>query len=322
MKYVFIIGCPRSGSTWTSFLLAQHQKVATLQHLKLFDYLIRMDQWHERKANYAFTIDPLSKEQTKDYNLRLSETMPLERFHGMLGDFAKSILNFAGEIRPGVEMIVDKTPENCHHADFILDTIPDAYFLHIIRDPRSTFCSHRSAAETWAKWDFPSKSNDGARYWKHDVEVSLDVKNKTERYHEVRYEDLKDNGPTELAKILSWLELDGDAEFIEKALAASSKDKVRTTTELPENFVRKVPKGGWRDELSKGDLGTIEYLAGDLMEKLGYERALPKAKLKPLGLTLRDLPEPLLAFLKTRLGRATQLAHWAYVGRKTEWDNP
>ena len=57
-------------------------------------------------------------------------------------------------------------------------------------------------------------------------------------------------------------------------------------------------------------------------EKLGYERALPKARFKPLGLFFRDLPEPLLAWLKRRAGRATQLAHWAYVGRKTEWENP
>ena len=322
MKYVFIVGCPRSGSTWTSVLMAQHAKIATFQHAKVFDYLIRMRQWHELKTGYSFIVDPLSEKSADEKNIRLVDLLPREEMDAKLGDLAKSILDSVAKLRPGVEVVVDKTPENGHFADFILDVLPDAYFLHIVRDPRSVFCSHRSAAKSWAKWDFPSKSNDGARYWVHDVETALAIKDKTERYHEVRYEDLKAGGPEELSRILNWLDLDHDPAFLDEAVDASSKDKVRETKELPKDFVRKVPKGGWRDELSKRDLGVLEFLTGALMEQLGYERELPKAKSKPLGLRLRDLPEPLLALFKKKAGRAGQLAHWAYVGRKTEWENP
>ncbi|MFT5286922.1 MAG: hypothetical protein ACI8TQ_003097 [Planctomycetota bacterium] len=302
--------------------MAQHAQVATFQHAKIFDYLIRMRQWHEYKTGYSFIVDPFSDKSKSDKNLRLCDVLPSEEFDPMLGDLAKGILNSVAKLREGVDVVVDKTPENGHFADFILNVLPDAYFLHIVRDPRSVFCSHRSAAKSWAKWDFPSISTDGARVWKKDVEVALTIKDKTERYLEVRYEDLKAEGPSELKRILSWLDLDTDDAFLEQAVAASSKDKVRDTKELPKDFVRKVPKGGWRDELSKGDLSVIEYIGGDLMEQLGYERGLPKSGSKPLRMFLRDLPEPMLALLAKKSARVTNLMHWAWVGRKLHWPNP
>ena len=104
-------------------------------------------------------------------------------------------------------------------------------------------------------------------------------------------------------------------------MVASTKDKVRGTKELPQGFVRKTPKGGWRDELSAGDARILEYLAGGLMEELGYERTAP-TRSKPLRVTLHDLPVPLLRFLEQKAKRGTQLAHWGWVGRKLEWENP
>jgi hypothetical protein len=39
MKRVFIVGCPLSSSTWTSFMRSQHAPVATFPHAMLFAYL-------------------------------------------------------------------------------------------------------------------------------------------------------------------------------------------------------------------------------------------------------------------------------------------
>ncbi len=321
MKRVFLVGCPRSGSTWTTFLLAQHAKVATFQHAKVFDYLIRMRDWYRNKAEYAFLIDPLSDRPrtSKEDNLRLAEVLPEDELYPLLAPVADGILARVASLRPGVEVVVDKTPENGHLADFILKLFPDAYFLHVVRDPRSVFCSHRGA--TWAKWEFPRQPVDGARYWRKDVETSLAIREKTENYLEVRYEDLKDKGPSELERVLAWLGLNAEEGFAERALAASTKDKVKETKELPKDFVRKVPAGGWREELSSGDVRVIEYLAGDLMEKLGYELTA-KPSSKPFRVLFRDLTEPPLAFLEKKLHRALQLAHWRWVGRKLEWLDP
>jgi hypothetical protein len=322
VKHVFIVGCPRSGSTWATFLLAQHEKVATFQHAKIFDYLVWMQRWYRNKAGYSFVVDPSGETSADGKNLRLASLLPEADFYPMLRPVAEGILASVAGLRPGVEVVVDKTPENGHLAEFILRVLPDAHFLHIVRDPRSTYCSHRSASKGWARWEFPTQPVDGGRFWKRDVEAALAIRDLTDNYVEVRYEDLKANGPAELQRLFEWAGLAASPELCEAAVAASSKDKVRTTKELPSGFVRKVPKGGWRDELSAGDARILEYLTGDLMQRLGYELSQPPAASAPLRVRVRDTTEPVLDFVEKKLHRLTQLAHWRWVGRKLEWLEP
>ena len=321
MKRVFIVGCPRSGSTWTTFLMAQHPAVATFQHAKVFDYLVGMKRWYRNKTGYSFIVEPRKNGSADDKNLRLAEVLSEDDLFALLRGTAAGIFDKVASIRDGVTTVVDKTPENGHLGEFILNVFPDAYFLHIVRDPRSVYCSHRSASKSWARWEFPTRPADGGRFWRRDVETAMTIADRTERYLQVRYEDLKDNGEFELQRIFDWLELPCEADFCESTLAASTKDKVEKTKELPAGFVRKVPKRGWRDELKTGDVRILEYLAGDLMERLGYERSQPRGS-KPLRLALSDLPVPLLSFAEKKIHRASQLALWFWVGRKLEWEEP
>lgn len=328
VKRVFIVGCPRSGSTWTTFLLAQHPSVATFQHAKLFDYLVQMRRWYRLKAGYSFIVDPIRDGggepggDGKDKNLRLAEILPEEDLYPLLRPVAAGILDRVASVRPGVSVVVDKTPENGHLADFILEIFPDAYFLHIVRDPRAVYCSHRSASTSWARWEFPTQPVDGARFWREGVEAAMRIEGMTERYLQVRYEDLREKGASELERICAWLGLEVEPGFAARAIQASTKEKVRKTTELPKGFVRKTPGGGWRDELAPRDARIIEHLAGDLMVGLGYERTQKPFRFEPLRIRLRDVPARMLGFLDGKLHRLTQLAHWRWVGRKLEWKDP
>ena len=49
IKRVFIIGCPRSGSTWLSLLLSQHPEVTVFQHAKFMQYLRSLYAWWKKK---------------------------------------------------------------------------------------------------------------------------------------------------------------------------------------------------------------------------------------------------------------------------------
>lgn len=325
MKHVFIVGCPRSGSTWTTFLLAQHPAVATFQHARVFDYLVGMQRWHHNKSGHSFIVQPDAEEAPdsgKSKNLRLADVLPIEALYPLLRPVAEGIMDHVAAARPGASVVVDKTPEHGLIAEFILKVLPDAYFLHIVRDPRAVFCSQRSASRSWAKWEFPTQPIDGARLWNRDCRAALGIESLTKRYLQVRYEDMQRQGPAELQRILSWLELPSEEGFCERAVEASSKDKLRPTQELPQGFVRKAPTGGWRDELSPRDARVIEHLAGDLMESLGYERSQPPYRGTPWRVRLHDAPVPLLSFLDRKLHRLAQLAHWRWVGRKLEWPEP
>ncbi len=323
MKRVFIVGCPRSGSTWTTFMLSQHSQISTFQHAMIFAYLESMQRWHANKAERNFIVNPGgSTDESEDNYLKLADAVPLGDLNQLLGKVAAGIMDRVGALREDTQVVVDKTPENAKQAQFILDVLPDAHFLHIVRDPRSTFCSHRSAAQSWASWQFPTHPIDGARYWRADIEAARAIGELTPNYHEVRYEDLRSNGPVELARIMDWLGLEVSHEWCEQAVAGSTKEKLRPNRSLPADFVRKTARGGWRDELSRRDAQLMEFMLADIMEALGYEPSERALRSTPLRLTLHDGIRRVLSTVEQRARRVTQLAHWRWVGRKLEWEEP
>jgi hypothetical protein len=111
-----------------------------------------------------------------------------------------------------------------------------------------------------------------------------------------------------LNDIFTWLGLDVDSGFCERAIEACAIEKLRAKTanapwsleREPENFYRKGTAESWRDDLSLSDVRVIEYIAGDLMDALGYEASRPRRK--PLSLTLTEL-EGLIAARCSAAGR-------------------
>ena len=327
LRRLFIVGCPRSGSTWATHLLAQHPHVAAFQHAKFFEYLFHVRKWHHNKARFSYLLrrdpdaDPTARDEKDPRKKNLESVLSEKQLFQLLRQFASEILEHVASFVPEAELVVDKTPENGRFGEFIHRMFPDAYFLHIVRDPRSTFCSMRSASRSWAQWEFPTRPVDGGRFWVEEVLASRQIGRRTDRYLELRYEDLREDGPGQLARVFEWAGLKHDLALCEEAIDACTKDRMRDHRTLPKDFVRKVPQGGWRDELSSREVRILDYLTRDLMAELGYAPAR-EVRGKPLGVLLQDLIEAPLAFLDRRGRRLLQLAHWGIRGRKLEWPEP
>jgi len=322
VKRVFIIGAPRSGSTWLTSLLAQHPSIVTCQHLKLFDYLHYLDRWYQWKANFSFVVAPGPAPAVPGLGRTVSHFLPPARRDALLRDFARGVLDSLISVRPGVSVVVDKTPENALRCELILRVFPDAYMLHVVRDPRSVFCSQRAASRSWAPWEFPTRPVDGAKYWLEHLDGAREAAKLTERYLEIRYEDLKENGPATLQQIHSWLGLVADKTACRRAVELCSKDYTSQITELPKGFVRHPPGGGWQEELSSSNARVIEYLAGDRMIRAGYRPRLKPFAYRPLRIRLRELGDSWLGFFASKSQRFGSLIHWWWVGRKLEWPWP
>lgn len=327
LKRLFIVGCPRSGSTWATHLLSQHPRVASFQHAKLFEYLFHVRKWHFNKARFTYLLrrepdaDSTTKGEHDPRKNNLDSVLSEDKLFSMLRDLAAGVLQQVASSIDDPALVVDKTPENGRFGEFIHRIFPDAYFLHIVRDPRSTFCSMRSASRSWARWEFPTQTVDGGRFWVEEVTRSREIGRISDRYLELRYEDLCEDGPVQLARLFEWLGLEHDAAFCEGAIAACAKDRMVHHRTLPKDFVREVPLGGWREELRTGEVKVLEYLTAELMLELGYE-TMTNARSKPLRVWWQDLVEAPFAFLDQRGRRLLQLAHWRLRGRKLEWPEP
>lgn len=135
--WVFILGAPRSGTTWTQLLLSQHPEVSTSPETHLVDgYLAPL---HER----------VRWEQERDMT-GLTSVLPEDELRRLFAEFAASVLgSVSSRAEEGASVFVEKTPQNALHLDVLLEHFPGARFLHVIRDPRDVAASMLAASRSW-----------------------------------------------------------------------------------------------------------------------------------------------------------------------------
>ena len=293
IEKVFIVGLPRSGTTWLMWLLAQHPEVAALQQSGAFLPLKRLEEWWVH--DHRFTR-PEAGGARGNYTTVGSSTVIAPRdFYEQARAMLSLVYERIAAATPGARMVVDQTPEHMEFAPLIRAVFPDAWFLHIVRDPRAVYSSMRQALDSWADPSgFPHTLVHIARGWNRFVQLGRQVSTTSERYHLVRYEDLTENGERELAKIHAWLGLEADAAARAAAFEACKIDKLRANTSMPKGFFRRGTVDGWEGELSGSELRTIEYITHEEMHKHGYTTRHPKADQKPLRLALYELAQTLV----------------------------
>jgi hypothetical protein len=179
----------------------------------------------------------------------------------------------------------DKTPKYVRRLADVERVLPEAHFLHVIRDGRDVALSAR---EAWAGRDSPFPVR--ARRWRKDVTRGRSSGRRRQHYLEVRYEDLVSEPEQELRRVCRFCELrwaDDMLRYHETAATRLSElaDKllpgggkaVREDRLAIHARTASSPQpqraGRWRREMSADDLAEFEAVAGDLLEDLGYELA-------------------------------------------------
>jgi hypothetical protein len=171
------------------------------------------------------------------------------------------------QLAEGKRRWADRTPANILRIDYLFRLFPRAQFVHVIRDPRDTYCSIRHKVHTskpdWVRFTPPY----AARDWRAGILAGERWRPYPDRYHEVRYEDLVREPEATLRRVLAFLNeswaaqiLDPDADNGEARYLASGPI---VTTSI----------GRWRTELNGAEVAEIESIAGELMVELGYELA-------------------------------------------------
>ena len=243
-RAIFVVGAPRSGTTWLHQLLAAHPGVATGGESHVFcegvDALL---------ANHA---DP-------DPHMMLSTWVTeAELVTGVRKLVDGIFAAMRDRQRPSATHIVDKTPNHVPYAASLARVYPDASFVHIIRDARDVA---GSAKDLWGGWSEWRSSGAGGAIWRRAV---LDNREHLAplRYYEVRYEDLLGDPIAGVASILDFVALDHDDEFVKRAVDFG-KAPINVRPSDTRIGVRK-----WSGD-ARADRQVV-LAAGDLMVELGY----------------------------------------------------
>jgi hypothetical protein len=271
---VFIVGCPRSGTSFLYHLLLSAGGFAEFHtQMNAYDVLEPiygdLSVLKNRKAAVAEWLRSKGF-KVSGLNATEIEAKILANCHGA-SDFLRLIMEEVAH-KQGVDRWIDSTPTNVPHMLRIERDFPDAQFVHIIRDPRDVALSLDKQA--WSRplpWDKKQSLLAAGLYWEWIVRKGRKLGALLGRnYIEVRYEDLVARQRQTLAVIGSFLHHDLDYERVQQASIGSVKNPLTSFKEdLKEG--KFAPVGRWKDKFPAGQLIQFEALISDYMQELGYK---------------------------------------------------
>lgn len=273
--FPFIVGCQRSGTTLLQAMLDGHPQLAMAPESHFIVPLSRRfgDGWSPSGETYAAFADALlERRRFAFWEMSRAELLEALESAGPT-DFAEAVRTvFATWAkRRGKPGYGDKTPRHASHLVRLGALFPEARFIHLIRDGRDVSLSMAAAFERG-----PQSPVEGAMFWRTAVEAAQrgGAELGSGRYLEVRYERLVAEPGAVIAELCAFLGLDPDERMLRPADNAERIAASYPETADHRNLGRPIEaRRSWREEMPPEGVENFELLAGDLLERLGYETA-------------------------------------------------
>lgn len=279
----FIVGAPRSGTTLLRLMCDAHPELCIPPETGFLPAAAGLRGRGERLRQSFFEV-VTGTHTWEDANIpraqfaaALREVEPFTVAEGLRAFYRTYAARF-GKSRWG-----DKTPLYCLHMDLVEGLLPEARFVHLIRDGRDVALSLRGL------WFSPGDSvEELARHWHAWVREARRLGRRRCYYMEVRYEDLIADAPAVLRRICDFAGLDYDPameRYYERS--GARLDEVKTVYRPDgtlliskeerlhnQRYTTRPPEPSrvfrWRDRMSAEARATFAAVAGDLLNELGY----------------------------------------------------
>lgn len=247
-RFVFIVGSPRSGTTYLQRLIASHPGAVTGQESNVIEY-----------------VGPLVRRWNAEARMRdgrggvglgcyFTEVEFRAAVHGFLAVLLRPMVM---NLPPG-GVFVEKTPQHVLYLAELNELLPEARIIHLLRDPREVVASLLAASRSWGRGWAPRGVVRASLLWRRCVQAAREARRSVpaDRFLEVRYEDLVAAPGTVLRSVMEFLHLSWGEEDIADAIRRNSVEGLRrgeatsiprsgrfgalsgTTVVDPEDFVR------------------------------------------------------------------------------------
>jgi len=271
-KILFIVGCPRSGTTWLQKILASHINFFTGQESDFFTSFATPLM----KRYYAELDNPSGRGGTG-----LPTYISEENLYQMLREMFINMIAVA-EDYSSESIFIEKTPSHALTIDEINRVFPMAMFIHIIRSPKDVASSMISASKTWGKVWAPSNIWSASKMWKKHVVLAEESLSKIEpsRHISIKYENLKENPSRVLIDIIKHLSLPINTLEVEELINNSKDFKIRLYGEFALRGIHHeiVPDGFIRQpNLSQGRIREINFFE-KIFQKIYLSKEIKKFK--------------------------------------------
>ena len=270
---VFVLGCHRSGTNLLyDMLLSAGGFPIYRGYLPVYEKLIphfgRFDKFSHRKRMMSVWLRSKGFRRSGIDSEHLQAKVLQECRSG--GDFIRAVMDEIARAQ-NVSRWAVYNPDNVLHMAKIKADIPNALFVHIIRDGRDIALSLRKMGFRPFPWGRNARSLSAtALYWHWVVRRGQYCgRMHPADYIEIHYEDLVSNPRESLTRLGAFLDHDLDYDVISKQGLGRLRDSNSSFRE--EEKERSVnPVNRWKEKLTAEEIAELECLVGDTLKSLGY----------------------------------------------------
>ena len=267
---VFILGCPRSGTTVLYHMLLSAGNFAVYRaESNVFSILqprfgnLRSESHRRELLRYwikskLFQVSGLDAAAISEKVLKECRSP---------GDFLRIVMGETA-LAQGVERWADCTPDHLLYIPQIKREIPNALIVHIIRDGRDVALSY--AKQGWAHpfpWDRNQQLAVAALYWKWIVSHGREYGRAVgEDYYELHYEDLVERPRETLCGLAEFVGQELDYDRIQH-VGIGSVSAPNSSFSSGQDF---RPVRRWAKQMNSEQLSSCEALIGSFLADVGY----------------------------------------------------
>ncbi|MEP2785138.1 MAG: sulfotransferase [Pseudoruegeria sp.] len=277
----FIVGVGRSGTTLLRLMLDSHPDMAVPPEFNWLEPVL-LDLQKAKPDPGLIYRKIIQSQSWQDLGIPNTKLKQLAETHLEEGPepFLRAIYQTYSH-RVGKSRVGDKTPKNLLRMSQISHWIPEAYFIHIIRDCRDVVYSWKNV---WIGEN--STVTALARMWCEQLEAAERQKSGLPYYTEIRYEDLIRFPQKTLSDLCEKIQLDMHDKQLSyftrtsdrlTELKAMKHHRVISAQERQEMFaqVYQAPNpariGRWKQGLSTAEVEQILDISAPKLLSLGYE---------------------------------------------------
>ncbi|WP_321277443.1 sulfotransferase [Thiomicrorhabdus indica] len=283
----FIVGVGRSGTTLLRLMLDAHPQIAIPSETHFLHTLIEQPPQ---------SVDAFFNQVTHAQTWASFGLEEQAFYHYLQKQFVASSFNLSQAIQSFFEYYAaskgkplwgDKTPPYVQYMPAIQKLIPQARFIHLIRDGRDVALSYQD------KWFGPEQKDlpTLAKFWRDRILNARESVHELtpNTYLEVRYEDLVQSPEPTLRKICQFLNLDYSAEMLTyHQNSAQRLDEMQdwqhkgqsvavskqALLKIHEHTLKQPDQsqiGKWQKRWDKQQISGFEMHAEPLLKSLGYD---------------------------------------------------
>jgi hypothetical protein len=304
--YLFIVGCPRSGTTLLQRLLDGHPQIAITPETHWIARWFN-DRWDKGITPEGRVSKKLLRKLSAHPRFAELGVSPRKSHFRVEGQgrvtyarFVSSLFDLYGQ-RQGKPLVGDKTPGYAREMPTLNALWPAARFVHLVRDGRDVTLSilNWERAKNWRSGEgaarFQTWAEDrlgtAALWWEWHVRLARESGHRLgpALYHEKRYEALVSKPEGECQSICAFLGVPSD-----DALLRVYEERARQNAALADKHPwMPVSRGlrDWQSQMPPSEVERFEAVAGRLLEELGYPCAFPQVspRLRDHAARLREL---------------------------------